>query len=105
MSDKSPRFFLVWLAVWICFGGLGNTQESVQSPIPTAGPETFPNTVPLRLDGDVASHLVDNVDAFLLKRWEVQRAVREKVWQQAIEADNYAEFLRQRRQELRKRLG
>ena len=80
---------------------LGFAQESDTEPQGAA----FPGTDLLRWEGDIASRLVDNVDLFLLNRWDEQRAEREQIWREALRGDDFEEFVEQRREELRYRLG
>lgn len=67
---RSPRL----LAAALCL-------LSVASTALAADPQPYPGTAPLTIEGDIASHLVDGVDKFLLKKLDESTAARAKHWQ------------------------
>lgn len=72
----------------------------------TAPPPSLPDTQPLTLEGDIASHLVDGVDRFLLKQLADSVANRQRFWpRQALPADQYPEAVKENRERLRHILG
>ncbi|MFP6586986.1 MAG: hypothetical protein VB814_05010, partial [Pirellulaceae bacterium] len=46
----------------------------------TINAQPLPNTEALKLEGDIASHLVDGVDRFLLKQLDHSIAARNRYW-------------------------
>ena len=48
--------------------------------------QPLPNTEPLKLEGDIASHLVDGVDRFLLKQLDHSIAARRMLCGLAFQA-------------------
>lgn len=92
------------VSVLVLLGSPGTASVAQDTPKSSSG-AAFPGTAQLSWEGDLASRLVDNVDLFLLRRWDDQRALRERVWQEALQGSGYENFVAQRRQEIRYRLG
>ncbi len=66
----------------------------------------LPNAQPLTLSGDIASHLIDGVDAFLLEKTEQSVTLRERHWRRdSSTVENYIQQLQPNRERLAKLLG
>ena len=63
--------------------------------------QQLPNTAPLKLEGDIASHLIDGVDRFLLKQLELGIEARSRYWNRdTSSATAYDESVSQNRKRL-----
>ena len=86
-------------AVLIIFVGVNTVAHAAEV-------ETFANTKPLKLQGDIASTLVDGVDKFLLRQLEQSIAKRAKYWNRNFEsAAAYNRSIQANRQRLAHILG
>lgn len=67
---------------------------------------TLPNTQPLTIEGDIASHLVDGVDRFLLRKLDESVAKRESHWHRDFSSpEAYQKSIEPNRQRLAHILG
>lgn len=78
---------------------------SAQMPDRQLGPP-LPGTVPLEIEGDIASHLVDGVDRFLLKQTELAKSRRSELWHRDLNSpEGYEKSIAPQRATLAHRLG
>jgi dienelactone hydrolase len=74
MMFQRSLFMLAVLISWSVLPVLAADSETPKTI------QTLPGTKPLTLEGDIASHLVDGVDKFLLRKLSESVAKREKFW-------------------------
>ena len=66
----------------------------------------FPGTEPLKIEGDIASQLVDGADRFLLRQLQESQARRERHWQRDFSSpEHYSASLEPNRRQLAHILG
>lgn len=88
----------MWLAMAETCRADENGNEKKGSPLP--------NTKPLKLEGDIASHLVDGVDRFLLAELKRSIAQREKHWNRDVSSpEAYSKSVQPNRDRLAHILG
>ncbi len=76
------------------------------SPEKIQGPQPFPNTSPLVMEGDIASHLVRAADDFLLKKLADSIDKRETFWSRdTASPEAYVDSVRPNRERLAHLLG
>ncbi len=56
---------------------------------PSKSSEPLDGTAPLKMEGDLSLALIDGVDRFLLKQWDLAREKRHKEWAALIEKSNH----------------
>ena len=97
---RSARFLFVAAALWVGIGSLVGLQAA-EGP-----PPVLPGTEPLVMEGDLASHLVDGVDRFLLA--EVAKSVERRAghWKRDLSSpEAYEKSIEPNRQRLAHVLG
>jgi len=112
------RLLISTLTVWTLSTGAGavfaqtstddGSDEAPPWPILTATDRTEPlkGTAALTMDGDLASEMVSQIDAFLLKQIDASTARRPEYWQRDFaSATDYGESVEINRQHLRQMLG
>src|SRR6187401_650490 len=68
--------------------------------------ETLPGTQPLTMEGDIAEHLVEGVDKFLLRKIDESVAKRERHWKRDFSSkEAYEKSIEPNRKRLAKILG
>ena len=85
--------------------------KDAPKPAPVAAvapvkPDPLPGTKQLALEGDIASHLVDGVDKFLLRKLEESIKLRERHWKRDFSSpENYNKSIEPNRKRLAHILG
>ncbi len=75
-------------------------------PLLAADPEPLPNTAPLKMEGDIASHLVAGVDKFLLREIDRSTERRARYWHRDLSSgEKYNESIEPNRRRLAHILG
>ncbi len=76
------------------------------APAPVVKPDPLPGTKQLTMEGDIASHLVDGVDKFLLRKLEESVKLRERHWKRDFSsAEAYNKSIEPNRKRLAHILG
>ena len=95
------------VAVALCLAAIvPPTVAWQEDPKPSTGKEPLPGTAPLTIPGEIASHLVDGVDRFLLRELEQSISRREQYWKRDFASPAaYAASVAPNRQRLAHILG
>ena len=94
-----------WLCLGCLAGTLGVTSISPQFLYADDAPP-LEGTQPLRMEGDIASQLVDGVDKFLLRQIEASVDTRKQHWKRDLSsAEAYTKSIEPNRQRLAHILG
>ncbi len=93
------RFLGLLLGTLLLGGGIASAGGA-------GAPATLPGTQPLSMEGDIASHLVDGVDRFLLRELDRSAERRERLWKpNGSSVDAYVRSLGMERRRLAFMLG
>ncbi len=90
----------------IWFAMVGLSLCLAQDSTPSSLQRQFPGALPLEIEGDIASEMVDGIDRFLLGKLDQSAAARERHWQRDFTSPQaYARSVQPNRDRLARMLG
>lgn len=88
----------------LCLAAIGFSIAPTLSQLAAQDAEAFPGTELLVTDADLASRMIDGIDAFLLRQWDQNTEARHQAWE-AVDAAGRETWAQQQRDRLREILG